>query len=83
MKRTLVFLTMLVFGAGVYLSVAVAGSKAALAGDKCSEYFTNCTEGGCANMITAQNCIFTCETSDADTRIRCGEVDAVPTEIQH
>lgn len=32
-----------------------------IAGDKCKDYFSTCTEGGCGKMITAVNCEMDCE----------------------
>lgn len=81
MRKVFVLLTLLVFGTGVYLSTAVAGVKVASSFDRCRDFFTVCTEGGCVKALVAQSCVLICDFGDAEGLLNC-TADETFTEFQ-
>lgn len=72
MRKAFLILAMLMFSAGVFLTFGYIETGNSPK-DKCSDYFSDCTEGGCADMVIAQSCQMSCNTSTSEVNVRCTE----------
>lgn len=84
LKKSIITLTLLLFAAGlVGLNAAVRiQAEPQPAGTRCSEYFTNCTDGGCANFVAGSECEFICTDADGDEiEVTCTKPDAT-TDVE-